>query len=1101
MTQPFKLFAAAVFVFVCSSAFAQQENPLINSGEVLIKAYEFRREEAYDKALLELNKVSEGDTNYYRALLDKSNAYLNTKQYEKGIAACQQGINAANEFCASFHVNLIVIYRESEQYEAALKAADKLIAKFPYYYAGYYHKGYVYKAMKKPAEAIKYYKLALNLNPEDALSHFGLGQVAAEENKPTQALLSYYTAVLVNPGSDRALKILSVIEDYCTKSYEGTPTGVVLSPEGAEDFDELDLILSNKMALSPKYKTNSKVTFNLIKQADVLISKLRQEPGNEGFWSKFYVPLYLNIQKQNLFEPFSYYLVQSTTNEGAAKIVLKNQARVKVFAGWLGKEWYASHCIVKLDVNGEKDKKVKLYFYASGMIEAIAPETSTETDFSGNWIFFHTNAYFSSKGVFNKAGKRTGLWEFYSRESGKLYEKAEFSEGNLDGNYIGLNKWGYNSYQANFVNGKKEGKVTDYYPYGKVMTDENYKNGVKEGQEITFHKNGAHKYECNYTQGKFDKDFKEYSADGKILREITLRNGIKEGVFKLYHKNGVLKEEGIYTADKLNGVNKGYYDNGQLSVVATYKMDILVGPYKRYYEDGVIQSEGTYDEKGKLAGEVKTYTAEGKLYQKQTYVKGDLATHICYTSDGKEIYNTTRKGSTLDYKAFYEDGTLKSEGKIIAGKTEGVWKNYDQNGALASQTTYKKDQLSGPGLYYLPNGKLYKEMNYEADEAEGYYKTFHINEKPAEEGWFQKGKKVGTWYKYFLDGTKSYEAFFIAGKLNGAKKSYSQKGRLNEEWIYDKDMVTGFKGYDSTGTVVFDSNRIENLNGEFVKRFNNKKKSFVGHYTEGDAYGDFIWYNYDGSVSCKGAYFNDQRIGKWVWNDENGKIKTEGFYKYGNKDSVWVDYFPNGKKKEVEFYKDDKLTGAYKLYFETGALHETSTYKNGELEGERIQYGQDGQTVIVRYYKKGKLLSYTYEGADKKLKTPIPVVNETAAVKTFYSNGNVAVEFTIDKGYYVGKYQRFHSNGKLWKDGIYINDELNGVYKEYYPDGTLFLQSNYVYGLPNGRTVKYHPNGKVMSSVNRIYDSLEGNAFYYNEAGVLTKKVTYYSDKVYGIGK
>ena len=114
----------------------------------------------------------------------------------------------------------------------------------------------------------------------------------------------------------------------------------------------------------------------------------------------------------------------------------------------------------------------------------------------------------------------------------------------------------YNTGELKFVfptkvNGKLEGKVTEYYRDGNVKYQWNYKNGIKEGI--------CKKYE-----------------DGHLKFTWFYTNGQRGITTKEYYKSGQLKYKWKYQNDKLHGVSKQFYKDGKLKATLQYRHGRLI---------------------------------------------------------------------------------------------------------------------------------------------------------------------------------------------------------------------------------------------------------------------------------------------------------------------------------------------------------------------------------------------------------------------------------------------------------------------------------------------------------------------------------------------
>jgi antitoxin component YwqK of YwqJK toxin-antitoxin module len=64
------------------------------------------------------------------------------------------------------------------------------------------------------------------------------------------------------------------------------------------------------------------------------------------------------------------------------------------------------------------------------------------------------------------------------------------------------------------------------------------------------------------------------------------------------------------------------------------------------------------------------------------------------------------------FRAYYEDGTLASEGHYEHGQESGLWRDYHANGQLAAEGEYVLGLEHGIWKYWNPNGTLESETLY-----------------------------------------------------------------------------------------------------------------------------------------------------------------------------------------------------------------------------------------------------------------------------------------------------------------------------------------------------------------------------------------------------
>ena len=66
-----------------------------------------------------------------------------------------------------------------------------------------------------------------------------------------------------------------------------------------------------------------------------------------------------------------------------------------------------------------------------------------------------------------------------------------------------------------------------------------------------------------------------------------------------------------------------------------------------------------------------------------------------------------------EFRAFYPDGTLASEGSYVDGKENGPWKDFHDNGKLAAEGAYAGGKEHGAWIYYATDGSVEETIEYE----------------------------------------------------------------------------------------------------------------------------------------------------------------------------------------------------------------------------------------------------------------------------------------------------------------------------------------------------------------------------------------------------
>jgi TonB family protein len=181
-----------------------------------------------------------------------------------------------------------------------------------------------------------------------------------------------------------------------------------------------------------------------------------------------------------------------------------------------------------------------------------------------------------------------------------------------------------------------------------------------------------------------------------------------------------------------------------------------------------------------------------------------LLTFICFSQDSIPA-NYTGIQTT-----YYNNGNIKSEGKFVNGKREGVFIYYNENGLNKTKRTFANDRQQGDCLYYLQEpvkaDLIEKQIN---GKSEGEFIHYYKNGEMMETGKFVNGLKDGEWIYYNVNGEirrkESYKEGQQSGPtydyLNSPKKKKKKKKEDTEiqtgEWIKifqigEKDSIPQF---------------------------------------------------------------------------------------------------------------------------------------------------------------------------------------------------------------------------------------------------------------------------------------------------------------------
>ncbi|MEO1033725.1 MAG: tetratricopeptide repeat protein, partial [Bacteroidota bacterium] len=321
-----------------SFSFSQDKLPFIDRDEIFNLVAQSGQEGNPEKALEYLNKINKNDSTYCSNLASKAYYLLALKDYDKAISTADQGLE--NKWCteeySTYYINKAVAHIGLKQYDKAIEVIDTGLKDYPNQHLLWFNKGVALESLGQINKAVEAYKQTIILNPFYAKPHLQLGNICYKQEKMTQALMCYNMYLLLIADSDGASNVLKSLNSLVATNNSNTANPDIKISVDDTSFEELDLILSQKLALREGYQTTSKVDEALVKQSHVLIQQLEQIEGNNGLWASKYMPFFNWIRDKDYFNDFIYVLFYSTENEDYQKLIKKNTDNISAY---LRRQW------------------------------------------------------------------------------------------------------------------------------------------------------------------------------------------------------------------------------------------------------------------------------------------------------------------------------------------------------------------------------------------------------------------------------------------------------------------------------------------------------------------------------------------------------------------------------------------------------------------------------------------------------------------------------------------------------------------------------------------------------------------------------------------
>ena len=485
---------------------------------------------------------------------------------------------------------------------------------------------------------------------------------------------------------------------------------------------------------------------------------------------------------------------------------------------------------------------LKIFMIVSALFVYLNAHSQDTIQKDGFCRFYYPNGKISSEGTL-KNGKPDGYWKSYNA-NGSLKSEGNRKNTELDSTWKFYNGDGKLQMEITYKAGKKNGLKSSYLD--KETIRENFKNDIKDGFTRYYYPDGKIKLDIPFIKGLEQGFAREYASDGTIITLTEYKrgfivdrmrinrkdgNGRKQGKWYIFYDSGNLHSEVTWKDDKKNGYLKEYAENGDLLKISKYVEDVLqpeaeeiqkLEVQNEYYPDGKVKISAMF-RNGIPEGVKREYNADGIVEKSYLYKNGVII------GEGIIRDDDSRDGHWKDY---FADGTLKAEGNYENGKQTGEWKYYHQNGKIEQTGKFSKQgKPEGTWKWYFETGSLLKEEHYHNGLRDGLSTEYDETGKVIEEGEFLAGNEDGPWFEQI--GDSYIRGTYRDGLRNGMWYNYYLDVNGSKT-----DSILSFRG----GFVE------DNPNGKHIYYWENGKIKDEGSYVMGKKEGDWLKYNFDGTL-------------------------------------------------------------------------------------------------------------------------------------------------------------------------------------------------------------------------------------------------------------
>lgn len=231
-----------------------------NLEKLLIEAQLFLQDNKVDAAIDSLQEILSINPDAVDALRYLALAYVQKKQYEKAICSFELAISLDNH--PILNMNLGNVYKLLNNYSAAIKYYEVAIQINPKYAKAHNNLAGLYAELNEYKKSLYHYKEALHADPSFTLAHLNLGILLFKNQEIEPAVTQFNNVLAIDERNLTAffyLGLINLAQENLLKSLDFFQEVLQINPEHVESLVNIGVILlkQNKQQLAIDYFTRA----------------------------------------------------------------------------------------------------------------------------------------------------------------------------------------------------------------------------------------------------------------------------------------------------------------------------------------------------------------------------------------------------------------------------------------------------------------------------------------------------------------------------------------------------------------------------------------------------------------------------------------------------------------------------------------------------------------------------------------------------------------------------------------------------------------------------------------------------------------------------
>lgn len=214
-------------------------------------------------------------------------------------------------------------------------------------------------------------------------------------------------------------------------------------------------------------------------------------------------------------------------------------------------------------------------------------------------------------------GVRDGLCRYYYPDKTNKVV-ANFSEGQLNGEYQRYTSKDIKVFQTHYAMGVENGFHSEYTDDGKIALVESFQSGVLNGHIHSYSPKGDQPgFIGHYRDGKADSSWVFFYPGGVKMAEKKYAQSIPYGPYREYDEKGNLLQTGWFSGNLQDSTWTMYYPSGTKMAECHFERGNLKGSYRKWYESGTLMLEQVFPPT-KSFSQPRVFDANGKALKPGT---------------------------------------------------------------------------------------------------------------------------------------------------------------------------------------------------------------------------------------------------------------------------------------------------------------------------------------------------------------------------------------------------------------------------------------------------------------------------------------------------